>query len=83
MTVDRRYSSLKTIVPNVSRETTDRLIAFEELFRKWSSAINLASPSTLTDLWNRHILDSAQIFPLAPEATRWLDLGSGGGFLAL
>ncbi|MFD2652558.1 16S rRNA (guanine(527)-N(7))-methyltransferase RsmG [Brucella rhizosphaerae] len=80
MTVDRRYSSLKTIVPNVSRETTDRLIAFEELFRKWSSAINLASPSTLADLWNRHILDSAQIFPLAPEATRWLDLGSGGGF---
>jgi len=80
MTVDRRYSSLKTIVPDVSRETTDRLIAFEDLFRKWSSAINLASPSTLADLWNRHILDSAQIFPLAPEATRWLDLGSGGGF---
>jgi 16S rRNA (guanine527-N7)-methyltransferase len=80
MTVDRRYSSLKTIVPDVSRETTDCLIAFEELFRKWSSAINLASPSTLADLWNRHILDSAQIFPLAPEATRWLDLGSGGGF---
>lgn len=80
MTVDRRYSSLKTVVPNVSRETTDRLIAFEALFRKWSSAINLASPSTLADLWNRHILDSAQIFQLAPEATRWLDLGSGGGF---
>lgn len=80
MTVDRRYSSLKSIVPDVSRETTDRLIAFEELFRKWSSAINLASPSTLADLWNRHILDSAQLFPLASEAKRWLDLGSGGGF---
>ncbi|MBC8716371.1 16S rRNA (guanine(527)-N(7))-methyltransferase RsmG [Ochrobactrum sp. Marseille-Q0166] len=80
MTVDSRYSSLKTIVPGVSRETTERLIAFEELFRKWSSAINLASPSTLADLWSRHILDSAQIFPLAPEAKRWLDLGSGGGF---
>ena len=80
MTVDRRYSSLKSIVPDVSRETTDRLIAFEELFRKWSSAINLASPSTLADLWNRHILDSAQLFPLASDAKRWLDLGSGGGF---
>lgn len=80
MTVDRRYSSLKSIVPDVSRETTDRLIAFEELFRKWSSAINLASPSTLADLWSRHILDSAQLFPLASEAKRWLDLGSGGGF---
>ncbi|MFI3902311.1 16S rRNA (guanine(527)-N(7))-methyltransferase RsmG [Ochrobactrum sp. S1502_03] len=80
MTVDSRYSSLKTIVPGVSRETTERLIAFEALFRKWSSAINLASPSTLADLWSRHILDSAQIFPLAPDAKRWLDLGSGGGF---
>lgn len=80
MTVDSRHSSLKKIVPIVSRETTARLIAFEELFRKWSTAINLASPSTLADLWNRHILDSAQIFPLAPDAKRWLDLGSGGGF---
>lgn len=80
MTVDSRYSSLKTIVPGVSRETTERLIAFEALFRKWSSAINLASPSTLADLWSRHILDSAQVFPLAPDAKRWLDLGSGGGF---
>lgn len=80
MTVDSRYSSLKKIVPVVSRETTERLIAFEGLFRKWSTAINLASPSTLADLWNRHILDSAQIFPLAPDAKRWLDLGSGGGF---
>ncbi len=80
MTVDSRYSSLKTIVPGVSRETNERLIAFEELFRKWSSAINLASPSTLADLWSRHILDSSQIFPLAPDAKRWLDLGSGGGF---
>lgn len=80
MTVDSRYSSLKKIVPVVSRETTERLIAFEELFRKWSNAINLASPSTLADIWNRHILDSAQIFPLAPDAKRWLDLGSGGGF---
>lgn len=80
MSADSRYESLREIVPSVSRETTERLIAFEELFRKWSSAINLASPSTLADLWNRHILDSAQLFPLAKGAARWLDLGSGGGF---
>lgn len=81
MSADSRYESLREIVPSVSRETAERLIAFEELFRKWASAINLASPSTLADLWNRHILDSAQLFPLAKEgAARWLDLGSGGGF---
>lgn len=80
MSSDNRFDSLKSIVPSVSRETAERLIAFEELFRKWSKAINLASPSTLDELWTRHILDSAQIFPLASEATKWLDIGSGGGF---
>ncbi len=80
MSADPRFISLKSIVPSVSRETADRLIAFEELFRKWSKAINLASPSTLVDLWNRHILDSAQLFPIAKDATQWLDIGSGGGF---
>lgn len=44
MSADIRFDSLKTIVPAVSRETADRLIAFEDLFRKWSKAINLASP---------------------------------------
>ncbi|MFQ0813609.1 16S rRNA (guanine(527)-N(7))-methyltransferase RsmG [Brucella anthropi] len=80
MSADNRLESLKAIVPSVSRETGERLIAFEELFRKWSKAINLASPSTLDTLWTRHILDSAQLFPLASKARHWLDIGSGGGF---
>ncbi len=37
-------------------------------------------PSTLNELWTRHILDSAQLFPLASDAKHWLDIGSGGGF---
>ncbi len=44
MSADTRFESLKAIVPAVSRETANRLIAFEDLFRKWSKAINLASP---------------------------------------
>ncbi|PRD44372.1 16S rRNA (guanine(527)-N(7))-methyltransferase RsmG [Phyllobacterium phragmitis] len=77
---EERFLQLRNLVPVVSRETFESLDAFESLFRKWSSAINLASPSTLSHLWERHILDSAQLFPLAPEARKWLDLGSGGGF---
>jgi 16S rRNA (guanine527-N7)-methyltransferase len=64
----------------VSRETLARLEAFEAEFRKWAARIKLAAPSTLGSLWSRHILDSAQLFPLAEDATEWLDLGSGGGF---
>jgi 16S rRNA (guanine527-N7)-methyltransferase len=68
------------VAPDVSRETVDNLQAFEELFRKWSTAINLSSPSSLDELWDRHIVDSAQLFHMAPTAQKWLDLGSGGGF---
>lgn len=33
----------------VSRETLDRLIAYEGLLRKWQPKINLVGPSTLPD----------------------------------
>jgi len=65
---------------NVSRETIDQLRAFEALVQKWSPKINLVSKSSLSHLWERHIIDSAQIFDLAPEKGHWVDLGSGGGF---
>lgn len=64
----------------VSRETQERLEHFAELFRKWSARINLVAPSTLAELWERHIADSAQVFQLRPQAATWVDLGSGGGF---
>jgi 16S rRNA (guanine527-N7)-methyltransferase len=38
------------------------------------------APSTLHELWTRHIADSLQLLPLAPEARLWVDFGSGGGF---
>ena len=74
---------LRAILPDVSRETFDRLQAFEQMFRKWSSKINLAAPSALEDLWSRHILDSAQLVNLQKPEGIWLDLGSGGGFPGL
>jgi 16S rRNA (guanine527-N7)-methyltransferase len=77
---DWREKRLQEVLSDVSRETVDNLFSFEELFRKWSKAINLASPSTLDELWERHVIDSAQLFDMVPTATRWLDLGSGGGF---
>lgn len=65
---------------SVSRETQERLEHFVELFKKWNATTNLVAPSTLKDLWSRHVADSAQIFQLAPKPLVWADLGSGGGF---
>nr|WP_306283270.1 16S rRNA (guanine(527)-N(7))-methyltransferase RsmG [Mesorhizobium sp. LMG17149] len=67
----------------VSRETFDRLVAFEQMFQKWNRSINLVAQSTSGDVWQRHILDSAQLGRIEPVATRWVDLGSGGGFPGL
>lgn len=66
---------------DVSRETLERLEAYEALLGKWNPAINLVAKGTIADAWTRHFLDSAQIFALAPPIARtWLDIGSGGGF---
>ena len=69
---------------NVSRETISRLIAYEELLRKWNARINLVAKSTMPDVWHRHFADSAQLFRLARHKTGlWADLGSGAGFPGL
>lgn len=68
----------------VSRETADRLTIYAELLAKWQKTINLVAPSTLGAVWSRHFADSAQILPLARNATGyWVDLGSGAGFPGL
>jgi 16S rRNA (guanine527-N7)-methyltransferase len=76
---DLKYSQLQRAVPNVSRETFERLLAFEALFLKWTRSINLASPSTLNDFWLRHVVDSAQIANVHLLQGKWVDIGSGGG----
>ncbi|MDZ7601496.1 MAG: 16S rRNA (guanine(527)-N(7))-methyltransferase RsmG [Hoeflea sp.] len=67
----------------VSRETWDGLRAYTDLVRKWQPSINLVSPATLPILWERHILDSLQLFRLRPDPLTWIDMGSGAGFPGL
>ncbi|UVK42656.1 16S rRNA (guanine(527)-N(7))-methyltransferase RsmG [Mesorhizobium sp. AR07] len=77
------WKSLQDAAGPVSRETFDRLVAFEQMFQKWNRSINLVAQSTAGDVWQRHILDSAQLGRIEPDAKRWVDLGSGGGFPGL
>jgi 16S rRNA (guanine527-N7)-methyltransferase len=67
----------------VSRETEERLDRFVEVLLLWQGKLNLIAPSTLREVWTRHIADSLQLLPLAPKARTWVDLGSGGGFPGL
>jgi len=66
---------------HVPRETFTKLEALVGLILDEMPRQNLISASTADHIWTRHIVDSAQLVPLAPErAARWIDLGSGAGF---
>jgi 16S rRNA (guanine527-N7)-methyltransferase len=66
---------------NVSRETMADLEAFAALVAKWTLKINLIARGTVDTIWDRHIVDSVQLYNLAPKTyEKWVDIGSGGGF---
>jgi 16S rRNA (guanine527-N7)-methyltransferase len=65
-------------------EVLARLTVYLELLTEWRERINLVGRSTLADPWRRHVLDSAQLFPLLPAGIETVyDLGSGAGFPGL
>ena len=72
------------LLKNVSRETFSLLERLAALVEKWNKSINLISKSTVPNLWERHILDSVQIYHATQvNFKRWLDIGSGAGFPGL
>jgi 16S rRNA (guanine527-N7)-methyltransferase len=64
---------------NVSRETHEKLIAYCHQIERWNRSINLVSKSSVDQIWQRHLLDSAQIYRFGATDGLWLDIGSGGG----
>ena len=55
-----------------------------DLLLKWQKSVNLISPNTIKDGWERHILDSAQLYFLIENQQHTLmDVGSGGGLPAI
>ncbi|MEJ8474939.1 16S rRNA (guanine(527)-N(7))-methyltransferase RsmG [Roseibium algae] len=65
---------------DVSRETVERLQIYVDLVLKWQPAQNLIAPSTIPDIWTRHVADSLQTKWSMPDARIWVDVGSGAGF---
>ena len=61
----------------------DLLEQYVALIKKWQKAVNLVSNKEINTLWERHILDSAQLFFEIKNGNTLVDLGSGGGFPAI
>jgi 16S rRNA (guanine527-N7)-methyltransferase len=66
--------------PRVSRESLGRLELYVDLLVTWQKSINLIGPSTVDDIWRRHVADSLQLINHIPQNVMAIaDLGSGGG----
>jgi 16S rRNA (guanine527-N7)-methyltransferase len=64
----------------VSRETFGLLERYVDRLKAASATQNLVSASTLDAVWERHILDSAQLVRFEPRpSAAWIDIGSGAG----
>ena len=68
---------------DVSRETRATIGRFVTFLREENARQNLVSASSLDQVFARHIVDSAQLWSLAPKTHSWLDLGSGAGLPGL
>ena len=69
---------------NVSRETIKTLKNYEALVLKWNERFNLISKSSVDFIWDRHILDSLQLYEFLDDKAKSLyDFGSGAGFPAI
>lgn len=67
---------------NVSRETYGKVERYVALLLDEADRQNLISPTTREDVWERHIVDGAQLVSLAGEGS-WCDVGSGAGLPGL
>ena len=68
----------------VSRETILSLRKYEEMLVIANKELNLIGNSTISQIWTRHFLDSAQVIDFIDKNCKSLiDVGSGAGFPGL
>ncbi len=67
-------------ISNLQRKKLEQYV---DLLLKWNSKINLIGKSTINDLWDRHIIDCAQLIKFLNEKEKkecnCADFGSGAG----
>ena len=69
---------------NVSRETFEKFSIYYKTLIKWQNSLNLISKNTIEGVWERHFLDSAQLYNITKEIDgNIIDFGSGAGFPGL
>jgi 16S rRNA (guanine527-N7)-methyltransferase len=69
------------LVDRFGEEAAAKVERFGAMVINENQRQNLISPSTVTTIWTRHLVDSAQLLKFVPAtASSWLDIGTGAGF---
>lgn len=72
-------------LPEWDATAAERIEQLITLLAEENARQNLVAAASLPVVWQRHIVDSAQLLPHVPRetSTPWLDLGTGAGFPGL
>jgi 16S rRNA (guanine527-N7)-methyltransferase len=72
-------------LPEWDATAAERIECLIALLAEENERQNLVAAASLPVVWQRHIVDSAQLLPHVPRetSTPWLDLGTGAGFPGL
>ena len=71
---------------NPNQDTIYKLKKFVRMVRDNQKNMNLIGKSTMSSVWTRHVLDSAQIEKILPKENKkyiTIDVGTGAGFPGL
>ncbi|MFT6346322.1 MAG: 16S rRNA (guanine527-N7)-methyltransferase [Myxococcota bacterium] len=86
MTIDEKQlkaiEEIRKFYP-ISDDEIQRLELFVKILVQNNEQYNLIGKSTILDLWERHILDSAQLLQYIPDGLTVGDFGSGAGLPAI
>lgn len=71
--------------PSLSDEQKEQFEMLGPLYREWNEKINVVSRKDIDNIYEHHILHSLSIakFMTPADGTRFLDMGTGGGFPGL
>ena len=71
-------------IPHLTKENIKKLKILQDEVIRNNLNFNLISKSSELNIWNRHIIDSAQLLNFFPkELKSFIDIGSGAGFPGL
>lgn len=74
---------IRKYFPNISEHQYQQYASLGELYPEWNAKINVISRKDIDNLYVNHVLHSlaiARFLPAPVNGTRFVDLGTGGGF---